>query len=121
MRLNSAVKNAANAVNSPADHQPSRVTGSRWRIVPPRYRGVYADGFPSCLGSAPEPSSTSQQPGSPGWPQQLLRVRTLVQLLTTIRSSFWPRGMRAPMFENTDLRLGIASSSASITLGNTRS
>jgi hypothetical protein len=41
----------------------------------------------------------------------LLKVRSLVQLLATTRSSLLQSGMGALMFENTDLRLGIAVSS----------
>src|SRR4030042_1041198 len=70
-------------------------------------------------------SSTAEQqaaqpPGSPGWPQQLLRVRILVQLLATTRPSFPPSGMGTLMFENTDLRLGIVPSFARMALACTR-
>lgn len=41
----------------------------------------------------------------------MLRVRSLIQLLATTRLSLRPSGMGALMFENTDLRLGIVSSS----------
>jgi len=52
-------------------------------------------------------SATCQQPGSPGWPQQLLRVRSLIQLLRTSSRSLRCKGMGARIFVNTDFRLGL--------------
>ena len=46
----------------------------------------------------------------------MLSVRTLAQLLATTRSSLRPSGMDALIFENTDLRLGIAASSVGMAL-----
>ena len=92
---------------------------SKRRIATEIARGAAGYVFSLCLGSVPEPSSTSQQPGSPGCPQQLLRVRILVQLLARTRPSFRPSGMGALMFENTELRLGIVPSSVFVAFAGT--
>ncbi len=68
-----------------------------------------ASGSP-CDGSPPEPVAISQQPGSPLLPQQLLRVRILVQLLAKMRWTLRPSGICAPRLEKTARRLGMVTS-----------
>jgi hypothetical protein len=53
---------------------------------------------------------TSQHPGSPGWPQQLLRVRSLVQLFTTILCTLRLKGMGARRLVRADLKVGTLAS-----------
>lgn len=62
--------------------------------------------FSHRFGSAPEPSSVSQHPGSPRRPQQLDRARILVRLLAISRRILRPSGMGAFRFANADLGFG---------------
>jgi hypothetical protein len=68
-------------------------------------------GLKGCVGSGPEPDSTSQQPGSPGCPQHGLRLPIFVQLLTRMRCTLRPRGMGAFRFVNIARKSGMLSSS----------
>ena len=51
----------------------------------------------------------SQQPGSPGWPQQLCLFITLIRLLRKTRYSFLWKGMGTDILEKKAFRLGTIS------------